>query len=167
MEITFLGENEGNIFHQDNICTEALNLHSKDSSLTPPTSHGVVPVQSPVLTRRIGGDDFHARERRIVGLLALMAVSVSNVVAMLFVELVRIHDLDKLLSDVLNGLVHGHANSFDEVPILLAAMVLQMVMFPHRVVETLHARWEGFVETRNHGCREIVEGAGLLVIALA
>ena len=45
--------------------------------------------------------------------------------------------LDELFSDVLYRLLHRHSDTLQEVPVLLSAMVFEVMVFSHGPIETL------------------------------
>ena len=74
-------------------------------------------------------DDFHARVRRVVGALALFSVRVANVVQVLLVEGFHRHHFGKLSLEEAYAVFHAQASPLEEEPVLLAAVVLQLVVF--------------------------------------
>ena len=45
--------------------------------------------------------------------------------------------LNELFSDVLYSLLHRHSDTLQEVPVLLSAMVFEVMVFSHGPIQTL------------------------------
>jgi hypothetical protein len=102
--------------------------------------------------RSVGHDDLHARVRRVVGSLALLAVVVSDVVRVRFLKLVHPHGLAKLSAPKQQRFLQTESDTFEEETVLHPPTVLDVVVLDNVLVRVTHAHGKRLGCELVHGC---------------